>query len=134
MCGWKLRPPCELVVRSVLPAFRSLVAKRLIEKYRFSQVAAAEKLGTTQASISHYLYSKRGDKRVKQLEASSSVRAIVDEIARGIATNRLSPFNAMQHFCRLCKALRTGDLICDWHKEFLAVPEACDVCPPTFKV
>jgi len=28
----------------VLPAFRSLVAKRLIEKYHFSQVAAAEKL------------------------------------------------------------------------------------------
>jgi len=133
LCGYELRPPCELVVRSVLPAFRSLVAKRLIKKYRFSQVAAAEKLGTTQASISHYLYSKRGDKRVKQLEASSSVRAIVDEIAEGVATEKFSPFDAMLQFCKLCKVLRTGDLICDWHKGFLAVPEACDVCPPTIK-
>lgn len=121
-------------MRSVLPAFRSLVAKRLIEKYSFSQVAAAEKLGTTQASISHYLYSKRGDKRVKQLEASPSVRALVDKIARGIATKRLSAFDAMLQFCELCKVLRTGDLICDWHKGFLAVPEACDVCPPTLSV
>ncbi len=129
----ELRPPCELVVRSVLPAFRSLVAKRLIEKYHFSQVAAAEKLGTTQASISHYLYSKRGDKRVKQLEASPPVQDIVDEIARGIAAKKLSSFDAMIQFCRLCKALRTGDLICDWHKNFLTVPEACDVCPPTIK-
>ena len=118
----------------VLPAFRSLIAKRLIQNYRLSQVAAAAKLGTTQASISHYLYSKRGDKRVKQLEASPSVRAIVDEIARGIAINKLSPFDAMLHFCRLCKALRMGDLICDWHKGFLTVPEACDVCPPALKV
>ncbi|MCZ2809493.1 MAG: hypothetical protein O2V44_09080 [Candidatus Bathyarchaeota archaeon] len=120
-------------MRSVLPAFRSLVAKRLIEKYHFSQVAAAEKLGTTQASISHYLYSKRGDKRVTQLEASHSARAIVDEIAEGIATEKISPFDAMLQFCKLCKVLRTGDLICDWHKNFLAVPEACDVCPPTIK-
>ena len=133
LCGYKLRPPCELVVRSVLPTFRSLVAKRLIEKYHFSQVAAAKKLGTTQASISHYLYSKRGDKRMKQLEASSSVRAIVDEISEGIATEKLSPFGAMLQFCKLCKVLRTGDLICEWHKDFLAVPEACDVCPPTIK-
>jgi len=128
-----MRPPCELVVRSVLPAFRSLVAKSLIEKYHFSQVAAAEKLGTTQASISHYLYSKRGDKRLKQLEASPSVRSIADEIAEGIAAEKLSPFDAMLEFCKLCRALRTGDLICDWHKDFLAVPEACDVCPPTIK-
>ena len=128
-----MRPPCELVVRSVLPAFRSLVAKSLIEKYHFSQVAAAEKLGTTQASISHYLYSKRGDKRLKQLEAAPSVRAIVDEIAEGIAADKISSFDAMQQFCKLCKVLRTGDLICDWHRDFLAVPEACDVCPPTTK-
>lgn len=120
-------------MRSVLPAFRSLVAKRLIEKYHFSQVAAAEKLGTTQASISHYLYSKRGDEKMKQLEASPSVRVIVDEIAEGIATKKFSPFDAMLQFCKLCKTLRTGDLICDWHRDFLAVPEACDVCPPPIK-
>jgi len=133
LCRYKLRPPCELVVRSVLPALRSLVAKRLVEKYHFSQVAAAEKLGTTQASISHYLYSKRGDKRMKQLEASPPVRAMVDEIAEGVATEKFSPFDAMLRFCKLCKILRTGDLICDWHKDFITVPEACNVCLPIIK-
>jgi len=105
-----------------------MVAKTLVEKHHFSQVAAAEKLGTTQASISHYLCSKRGDKRSKQLEASPSVRAIVAEVAEGIATERLSPFDAMLQFCKICTALRARDLICDWHKNFLSVPEACDVC------
>ena len=128
-----MRPPCEVVVRSVLPAFRSLVARRLIEKYSFSQVAAAKKLGTTQASISHYLYSKRGEKTVKQLEASHSVQTIVHEIAQGIADDKISPLDAMMQFCKLCEALRSGDMICDWHKDCLAVPDACNVCPTAKK-
>ncbi len=70
---------------------------------------------------------------VKQLEASPSVMAMVDEIAEGIAAEKISPFDAMLHFCKLCEALRSGDLICAWHKNFLAVPESCDVCPPTDK-
>jgi len=123
-----MRTPCELVVKLVLPAFRSLVAKALIEKYHFSQVAAAQKLGTTQAAISHYLYSKRGDKRIKQLEAIPSIQSAADEIALGIATEKFSPFDAMLKFCGLCKDLRTQNLVCELHKNFLIVPESCDLC------
>jgi predicted transcriptional regulator len=97
-------------------------------------VAAAKKLGTTQASISHYLYSKRGEKMVKQLEDSPSVRAIVNEIAEGIAADKISPLDAMLQFCRLCEALRSsGDMICDWHRGCLDVPDSCNVCPPSAK-
>ncbi|MFA5364813.1 MAG: hypothetical protein WC325_06495 [Candidatus Bathyarchaeia archaeon] len=128
-----MRPPCEVVVRSVLPAFRSLVARSLIENFNFSQVAAAKKLGTTQASISHYIYSKRGEKMVQQLESSASVKPIVDEIAKGIAENKISPLDAMMQFCKLCEALRGGDMICEWHKDCVDLPDACNVCPSTNK-
>jgi len=123
-----MRPPCESVVKLVLPAFRSLVAKELIEKYNFSQVAAAKKLGTTQAAISYYLYSKRGEKRMKELEAIPSVQSMTNQVASGIATQSLSPFEAMLKFCELCKILRTKDLVCDMHKGLITVPAACDVC------
>jgi predicted transcriptional regulator len=96
-------------------------------------VAAAKKLGTTQASISHYLYSKRGEKMVKQLESSSDIRQIVAEIAKGIATEKLSPFDAMLNFCSLCQALRSGEVMPDWCKNYLAFPEFCKVCPPPAK-
>jgi predicted transcriptional regulator len=109
------------------------VARSLIENYNFSQVAAAKKLGTTQASISHYLYSKRGEKMVKQLEASSAIRDIVAEIAEGIATDKLSPVDSMLQFCKLCEALRSGDMISDWGKNHQGFPEVCNVCPPTTK-
>ena len=126
-----MRPPCEVVVRSVLPAFRSIVARRLIEDYKFSQVNAAKKLGTTQASVSNYLYSKRGKKLVKQLEESTQVQTIVNEIAQGIAKDKMSAFDAMLHFCSLCEALRSEDLVCDWHKELTELPKSCSVCPST---
>jgi predicted transcriptional regulator len=96
-------------------------------------VAAAKRLGTTQASISHYLYSKRGEKMVKQLEASPYAMAMVNQIAEGIAADKISPFDAMMHFCKLCKVLRSGDLICIWHKGSLPVPDSCDVCLPIAK-
>ena len=70
---------------------------------------------------------------VKQLEASPSIRAIVAEIAEGIAAEKISPFDAMLHFCKLCEALRSEDLMSDWHKNLLAAPEACTVCSPTAK-
>ncbi|MBT8172252.1 hypothetical protein KJN74_05220 [Candidatus Bathyarchaeota archaeon] len=122
-----MRPPCEIIVRSVLPAFRSLVARRLIENYKLSQVNAAKKLGTTQASISHYLYSKRGEKMLKKLEASPSIQTIVTEIAEGIATDNIGPFDAMQHFCKICETMKAGDLIPEINNEQLSFKENCRV-------
>ena len=123
-----MRTPCETVVKVVLPAFRSLVAKELTEKYNFSQVATAKELGTTQAAISQYLCSKRGGKRPKELEAMPSVRSVANQVARGIATQSLSSFEAMLRFCELCIALRNRNLLCDMHKSAITIPAACDVC------
>lgn len=124
-----MRPPCELVVRYVLPAFRSLVAKELVGKYNFSQIAAAEKLGTTQATISYYLYSKRGDKRLRQLESIPSIQSAVNDIALGIATKKLSPLDSMLTFCKLCTVLRNRDVVCDLHRTDVAsLPKDCDIC------
>ena len=106
-----MRPPCEVIVRSVLPAFRSLIARTLVENYNFSQVAAAEKLGTTQASISHYLYSKRGEKMLKKLGDSPTIQEIVNDITEGIVSDNIGPIDAMLNFCKLCEALKSGNLI-----------------------
>jgi len=121
-----MRPPCELVVRYMLPTFRSLVAKELIERYDLSQVAAAEKLGTTQAAISHYVYSKRGEKRMQEFE--SAVQPIASQVAQGIANGKLSALDAMTTFCRLCVELRTKNAICELHKDTVSLPENCDIC------
>jgi len=128
-----LRPPCEIVVRYVLPAFRSMVAKELIEKYGFTQVAAAKKLGTTQAAISYYLDAKRGGKRLKQLESSPAIQAAITSIAEGIANEKMKPQEAMAEFCSLCNDLRRQDVICTIHRDLVSLPQSCDICPATSK-
>lgn len=124
-----MRPPCELVVRYVLPAFRSLVAKELVAKYSFTQTVAAEKLGTTQATISYYLDSKRGDKRMRQLESIPSIQSIASDIAQGIATKKLSQLDSMMTFCKLCTILRNRNVVCDLHRiDVTLLPKDCDIC------
>lgn len=95
----------------VLPAFRSLVARELVEKHGFSQVATAKKLETTQAAVSHYLHLKRGEKRMKELQSIPIVQSTASEIAQGIATEKFSIIDTTLAFCRLCDALRKQGIL-----------------------
>ncbi len=123
-----MRPPCETVVRLVLPAFRSLVAKELVEEYGFSQVDAAKELGTTQAAVSQYLGSKRGVKQLKQIESSPSIKLVVSRVASGIAKSELATIDTIGIFCDLCEALRKREVVCDLHRTSAGLPENCHVC------
>ncbi len=127
----KMRPPCELIVKYLLPAFRSLIAKELTEKYGFTQTQAAKKLGTTQAAISQYLGSKRGEKYIKEAEKLPEARKLIEEIAKSIAEEKATTIQTMQKFCQLCKNLRKEKALCKLHKEIAALPDICDICPPT---
>jgi predicted transcriptional regulator len=113
----------------VLPAFRSLVAKELIEKYGFTQIAAARKLGTTQAAISYYLDAKRGGKRIKQLEENPIVKVNTSEMARSIARNEADAEKSIVKLCSLCNALRKEGVICKIHIDYVPLLEKCKICP-----
>ena len=126
-----MRPPCELIVKYLLPAFRSLIAKELTEKYGFTQTEAAKKLGTTQAAISQYLGSKRGEKYIKEVEKLPKAKILIEEIAKCIAEEEATTAQTMQKFCQLCKNLRKEKALCKLHREIAALPEICDICPPT---
>ncbi len=123
-----MRPPCELVVREIIPAFRTLVAKQLIKKFNFSQMEVAKSLGTTQATISYYLYSKRGKKGMEHLQSKPLIRSIAIEVAERIANNTFSLIDATLEFCKLCTALKGGELMCDMHRRSVSIPEKCNVC------
>lgn len=70
---------------------------------------------------------------VKHLEASSTIRAMVAEIAEGISCEKLSSFDAMLQFCKLCEALKSGDLNFGSKKNYLDFPEISSYCSPPAK-
>jgi len=98
---------CESIARHILPFYRSFVAKELTEKYNYTQVQAAKKLGTTQAAISQYITSKRGYKRIQNYnKIAPLVQKAAAKVAKRIATTGMSieEFNAS--FCELCRYLQ----------------------------
>jgi predicted transcriptional regulator len=99
--------PCESIARHILPLYRSFVAKELIEKYNYTQVRAAKKIGTTQAAISQYITSKRGHKGISNYdEIAPLVQKAAANVAKRIAAIDTSPKEFSESFCETCKSLQ----------------------------
>ena len=100
---------CETVTRQVLPLYRSFVAKELLSKYNFTQVNAAKKLGTTQAAISQYLNSKRGRNGDSNSEEFITiVKTAAENIAKLLATTKMTSDEFKDSFCALCTELKNS--------------------------
>ena len=122
-----VRPPCEVVIKYVLPAFRCSVARSLVTDYNFTQVKAASALGTTQAAISYYLGERRGS-RIRGFEENDLVRAAAGDVAKGLASGQLKNGDATAKFCVLCTKLRATDAFCTFHRSVEDVPAGCNTC------
>ncbi|MEM2906327.1 MAG: transcriptional regulator [Candidatus Bathyarchaeia archaeon] len=125
-----MKPPCEVVVRYVLPTVRALIAKELIERYGLNQAEAAGKLGTTQAAVSQYLSAKRGSSSTP-IERLPPVRGAVDQIARGLVEENLPEEQLMKEVCDLCELLRaeSKSVMCELHSEISpALSGSCRLC------
>jgi predicted transcriptional regulator len=94
---------CETIGKVVLPVFRSLVAKELVNTYELTQVEAAQKLGTTQAAISQYINSKRAFKGAEQFEGiMPKLQDMAKETAERLVKQNMSCGDVSVDFCRLC--------------------------------
>jgi len=98
---------CEIIAKHILPIFRSMLAKELVQTHHFSQTETAKKLGTTQAAISQYLNSKRAYKGTNQIEEFlPQIQTLATETAKKIADNKTTnPENITPHICNLCTTL-----------------------------
>lgn len=73
-----MRLPCEDIVNDVLPAVRSLVAKRL-HSNGYSQTEIAEMLDLTQPAVSQYLDASRG-KNIRRIEQHPEASKKLDRL------------------------------------------------------
>jgi predicted transcriptional regulator len=98
-------PQCEIIGKYVLPIFRSMLAKELVQKYHLSQTETAKKLGTTQAAISQYLSSKRAYKGMEQMEEFlPKIKAMASETAEKLVSKKIAAEDITVDFCRLCSS------------------------------
>jgi len=112
-----MKPPCMVVVQSILPALRMEVTRELVEKYGMKRSDAAAKMGVTPAAVTQYLGKTRGCHVNTLIEGNSKVMELVDELARDIAAGE-SPLDVLLlKLCRACATARSEGLICQLHRE-----------------
>ncbi len=98
-------PRCETIGKYVLPIFRALVARELVNTYNLTQVKAAKKLGTTQAAISQYINSKRAFKGMEHIgELLPQIRDIARKTAKRLAEDKMTSDDVSVDFCKLCSS------------------------------
>ena len=98
-----MNPRCEAIGKYVVPLFRSLVAKELVNTYNLTQVEAAHRLGTTQAAISQYINSKRANKGMEQFgDIVPKIQAMASETAKRLANKEITSDEVTVDFCKLC--------------------------------
>lgn len=122
-----MKPYCETVAQIVLPNLRALLAKELMEKYKFTQQDVASKLGLTQSAVSQYMRNIRGS-RIKILERDKNVYKEIEVFAGKIASGEINSSNSVAAFCDICKSIRKSKIICELHRKAYPELKDCKVC------
>jgi predicted transcriptional regulator len=108
--------PSEIEAKSMIPAIRAILAKKLIKDYDLKEEVVAKVLGITQAAVSNYLRGTRGDNElISNLSSFHEVMRMVDDIARDLSTNKAYTPITMSKLIELFNYMRYTFIICDAH-------------------
>ncbi len=120
--------PEELASKSVIPAIRALVVKRLVEEHGMTQQEAAKLLGVTQPAVSKYLHEKRG--AAIKLNGIKEIDQATGEIARLVSTQKVPQIEVMSKIEAACDYVRRNRYMCDLHKKLEPTMDvnSCHVC------
>ena len=120
--------PEELASKSVIPAIRALVVKRLVEEHGMTQQEAAKLLGVTQPAVSKYLHEKRG--AAIKLGGIRAIDEATGEIAELISSRKAPQVEVMSKIEAACDYVRKNRYMCDLHKKLEPSMDinSCHVC------
>ncbi|MBI3841961.1 MAG: helix-turn-helix domain-containing protein [Thaumarchaeota archaeon] len=108
--------PAEIETKTLIPALRAILAKKLIAKHNIQEEAISKMLGVTQAAISNYIRGTRGDPElIAKLLSVKEVSDMVDDIANNLASNMAYTPASLSKFIGLCNYIKSSLLICDIH-------------------
>jgi predicted transcriptional regulator len=104
--------PCEIAVKSVVPAVKALMAKELTEKRGLKQDQVAQLLGISQSAVSKYTREVRGHviKIDEMEELEPAIQKMVDLVLKG--SYERAEF--LKIFCYTCEKVRKTSLMCSF--------------------
>ncbi|MEM5793391.1 MAG: hypothetical protein QXY45_03505 [Candidatus Aenigmatarchaeota archaeon] len=122
-----MRPFCEIITSSILPAIRSIMTMELLRTYGMTQEKAAETLQVTQPAISQYYRQYRGSK-IKLIENDKEIMGMITDLTRDIVNKSINSKEINKRFCIICKKIREKKIICKIHEEICPSIAPCEKC------
>jgi hypothetical protein len=108
--------PAEIETKTLIPALRAILAKKLVEQHSIQEEDISKMLGVTQAAISNYIRGTRGNPElISKLLAIKEVAEMIEEIASNLSTNMAYTPASLSKFIGLCNYIKSSLLICDIH-------------------
>jgi len=95
------RPPCEVIVKELLPLLRACLANILIKEYGYSIYQASKVLGVTPAAVSNYLTARRSDERlITTFLNDDKLYPLIKKYAKELINNELEVGDVLCILCR----------------------------------
>ncbi len=102
--------PCEVAVKSVIPAIRSAIARELTHSYGLKQEEVAQLLGVTQTAVSKYTRHYRG--AIFEVTDVEGVQPILKETVFSLANDEMDKYELAEKLCTICGIIRQSGLMC----------------------
>jgi hypothetical protein len=102
--------PCEVAVKSVIPAIKALMAKELVEEHGLKQDQVAEILGISQSAVSKYSRKVRG--YAIKLDDVAEVQPLINDMIILLMNGTYRRTDFLELFCQTCLAIRKTSLMC----------------------
>jgi len=120
--------PCEVAVKSVIPAVRAVLAKELAEKHNMKQNQVAEILGISQSAVSKYNSKVRG--HVIEIEDIEEIKTPINNMITLLVNRKNQRTEILKLFCQTCIIIRKKGLMCQFCQKTdpTIETEECNFC------
>src|ERR1035441_3780559 len=108
--GVNLILPCEVGVKTVLPAVKAIMARSIVEKHGLNEKQTADLLGLSQSAVSRYVGRGRGN--LLNIEGTSEVLALIDQMVNHLIKAPDNKTEILKLFCQTCTTIREKGLMC----------------------
>ena len=108
--------PAEIESKTLIPALRAILAKKLAEDHQIREDEISKMLGVTQAAVSNYIRGTRGDPQlIEKLLSEEQVAKMVEELCDNLSSDMAYTPSSLSKFIGLCNYIKSSLLICDIH-------------------
>jgi len=102
--------PCEVGVKTVLPAIKAIMARQIVEKHGLNEQETGRLLGLSQSAVSRYMSKERGN--LLPLEGATDILALIDQMVISLIKDPGNKNQILTLFCQICQAIRQKGLMC----------------------